>query len=112
LLLPGLVELLVALKPSWRFGFYLMPRFYQTRLFWGAVASALLLIAWLFHRLRMHELKARYSAVLAERHRISQDTHDTFAQNLAGIALQLDSVTMQLEEIPPGCGSASTKPAT
>jgi signal transduction histidine kinase len=80
----------------------LQPRFYQTRLFWGAVASALVLIAWLFHRLRIHELKARYSAVLAERHRISQDIHDTFAQNLAGIALQLDSVTMQLEEIPPG----------
>jgi signal transduction histidine kinase/ligand-binding sensor domain-containing protein len=84
------------------FGFRLQPRFYQTRLFWGAAASAVLLIAWLFHRLRMHELKARYSAVLAERHRISQDIHDTFAQNLAGIALQLDSVKMQLEEIPPG----------
>jgi signal transduction histidine kinase len=64
-----------------------------------------LLIAWLFFRLRMHDLKARYSAVLAERHRISQDIHDTFAQNLAGIALQLDSVAMQLEEIPPGVRS-------
>jgi signal transduction histidine kinase/ligand-binding sensor domain-containing protein len=84
------------------FGFRLRPRFYQTWLFWGVAASAVLLIAWLFHRLRMHELQARYSAVLAERHRISQDIHDTFAQNLAGIALQLDSVTMQLEEIPPG----------
>ena len=87
------------------FGFRLQPRFYQTRLFWGAAASAVLLIAWLFFRLRMHDLKARYSAVLAERHRISQDIHDTFAQNLAGIALQLDSVTMQLEEIPPGVRS-------
>jgi len=29
----------------------------------------------------MHELKARYRAVLGERHRISQDIHDTFAQN-------------------------------
>jgi signal transduction histidine kinase/ligand-binding sensor domain-containing protein len=84
------------------FGFQLRPRFYQTWWFWGAAASAVLLIAWAFHRLRIHELKARYSAVLAERHRISQDIHDTFAQNLAGIALQLDSVTMQLEEIPPG----------
>jgi signal transduction histidine kinase/ligand-binding sensor domain-containing protein len=87
------------------FGFQLRPRFYQTRLFWGAAVSAVLLIAWLFHRLRMHELKARYRAVLAERHRISQDIHDTFAQNLAGIALQLDSVAMQLEEIPPGVRS-------
>ena len=84
------------------FGFRLQPRFYQRWLFWGAVTSAVLLIAWMFHGLRLRELQTRYSAVLAERHRISQDIHDTFAQNLAGIALQLDSVKMQLEEIPPG----------
>lgn len=84
------------------FGFHLQPRFYQTWLFWVVVASAVSLLAWLFHGLRLRELQARYSAVLAERHRISQDIHDTFAQNLAGIALQLDSVKMQLEEIPPG----------
>ena len=40
------------------FEFNLQPRFYQTWLFWGAVASSVLLFAWLFHRLRMHELKA------------------------------------------------------
>ena len=84
------------------FGFYLRPHFYQTRTFLGAVVVGALLLAWLLFRLRMHELKARYSAVLAERNRISQDIHDTFAQNLAGIALQLDSLTMQLEEIPQG----------
>ncbi len=82
------------------FGFYLRPYFYQTRTFIGAIVSGVLLLAWLLYRLRVHELKARYSAVLAERNRISQDIHDTFAQNLAGIALQLDSMTMQLEEIP------------
>jgi signal transduction histidine kinase/ligand-binding sensor domain-containing protein len=87
------------------FAFRLQPRVYQTKLFWGVAATAVLLVAWLFFRLRMHDLKARYSAVLAERHRISQDIHDTFAQNLAGIALQLDSVAMQLEEIPPGVRS-------
>ncbi len=84
------------------FGFYLKPHIYQTRPFLGAAVLGALLLAWLLYRLRMHELKARYSAVLAERNRISQDIHDTFAQNLAGIALQLDSVTMQLEEIPQG----------
>jgi signal transduction histidine kinase/ligand-binding sensor domain-containing protein len=84
------------------FGFHLRPRFYQSWWFWGAAASAGLLITWVFIRLRIHALKASHSAVLAERHRISQDIHDTFAQNLAGIALQLDSVSMQLEEIPPG----------
>jgi len=82
------------------FGFYLTPHFYQTKLFWSAAACGVLLMGWLFYRLHMHELKARYTAVLAERNRISQDIHDTFAQNLAGIALQLDSMTMQLEEIP------------
>jgi signal transduction histidine kinase/ligand-binding sensor domain-containing protein len=84
------------------FGFYLRPHLYQTRTFLGAAISGVLLIAWLLFRLRMHEVKARYSAVLEERNRISQDIHDTFAQNLAGIALQLDSMTMQLEEIPKG----------
>ena len=70
-------------------------------MFFAALMSAALLIGWLLYRFHMHEVKARYSAVLAERNRISQDIHDTFAQNLAGIALQLDSMTMQLEEIPP-----------
>ena len=84
------------------FAFELTPHFYQTRLFMTAVVSFALILGWLFYRLHMHEVKARYAAVLAERNRISQDIHDTFAQNLAGIALQLDSMTMQLQEMPPG----------
>ena len=83
------------------FAFDLTPHFYQTRLFMVAIVSAALLLGWLYYRLHMHEVRARYAAVLAERNRISQDIHDTFAQNLAGIALQLDSMTMQLQEIPP-----------
>jgi signal transduction histidine kinase len=47
----------------------------------------------------MHEVRARYAAVLAERNRISRDIHDTLSQNLAGIALQLDSVHMQLHNV-------------
>jgi signal transduction histidine kinase len=38
---------------------------------------------------------------LAERNRIAREIHDTLAQNLTGIALQLDSVTMQATGIPP-----------
>ena len=84
------------------YSFYLRPRIYQTRWFLVTMILSAVLLAWLMVRFRMHELKARYAAVLSERNRISQDIHDTFAQNLAGIALQLDSITMQLEEIPPG----------
>jgi ligand-binding sensor domain-containing protein/two-component sensor histidine kinase len=81
--------------------FYLKPRFYQTRLFLFLVISALVIITWLLYRLRLHGLKVRYIAVLQERNRIAREIHDTLAQNLAGIALQLDSVTMELSDVPP-----------
>ena len=81
-------------------GFYLQPRFYQTSIFVIVVAATVLLLAGLLYRLRMIELKARYSAVLGERNRIAREIHDTLAQNLAGIALQLDSVNMETPDIP------------
>lgn len=84
------------------FAFYLKPHFYQTSLFLALVIATVLLLAGLLYRLRMVELKARYSAVLGERNRIAREIHDTLAQNLAGIALQLDSVNMQSPEIPAG----------
>jgi signal transduction histidine kinase len=61
-----------------------------------------MLLAWLMYWLRMRVLRARYSAVLAERNRISRDIHDTLSQNLAGIALQLDAVQMQLPDVQSG----------
>lgn len=82
--------------------FYLKPRFYQTRLFLLMLILTILLIAGLLYRLRVIELKARYSAVLAERNRIAREIHDTLAQNLAGIAMQLDSITMRLADMPAG----------
>ena len=84
------------------FAFYLRPHFYQTSLFLVLVIASVLLIAGLLYRLRMLELTTRYSAVLGERNRIAREIHDTLAQNLAGIALQLDSVHMQSPDIPPG----------
>ncbi|HEU4390216.1 MAG TPA: histidine kinase, partial [Blastocatellia bacterium] len=83
------------------FALYLRPRFFQTRWFLAAVVVTLVMLAWLAYRIRMLELKARYSAVLAERNRIAREIHDTLAQNLAGVALQLDAVTMQLTDVPP-----------
>lgn len=82
--------------------FYLQPHFYQTRLFLVLGVIAIILAAGLIYRLRMLGLKARYAAVLAERKRIALEIHETLAQNLAGIALQLDSITMSLPEIPEG----------
>jgi len=82
------------------FGFYLKPRFYQTSLFVGLMVAVCLMVAMLLYRLRMMELKARYSAVLGERNRIAREIHDTLAQNLAGIALQLDSISMHTTDLP------------
>ena len=81
------------------FSFYLKPPFYRTPLFAAIVIPSAMLFAWLLYWLHMRGLRARYSAVLAERNRISQDIHDTLAQNLAGIALQLDAVHMHLPDV-------------
>jgi ligand-binding sensor domain-containing protein/two-component sensor histidine kinase len=79
------------------FDFFLQPRLYQTAYFPMLIGAGLILIAGLLYRLRVHGLKVRYSAVLAERNRIALEIHDTLAQNLTGIALQLDAVAMQTE---------------
>jgi two-component sensor histidine kinase len=81
------------------FAFYLKPPFYRTSWFAGAVVFSLMLLAGLMYWLHVRGLRARYSAVLAERNRISRDIHDTLSQNLAGIALHLDAVQMQLPDV-------------
>ena len=81
------------------FSFYLRPPFYRTWLFGGLVMLSVTLLAAALYWLRMRGLRARYSAVLAERNRISRDIHDTLSQNLAGIALQLDAVHMYLPDV-------------
>jgi ligand-binding sensor domain-containing protein/two-component sensor histidine kinase len=81
------------------FSFCLKPPFYRTPLFAVSVVSSVILLGWLMYWLRLRGLKARYSAVLAERNRISRDIHDTLSQNLAGIALQLDAVHMHLPDV-------------
>jgi signal transduction histidine kinase/ligand-binding sensor domain-containing protein len=81
------------------YSFDLQPPFYRTSSFVALMISSALLLAGFMYWLHMRELKARYSAVLAERNRISQDIHDTLAQNLAGIALRLDAVHMHLPDL-------------
>jgi signal transduction histidine kinase/ligand-binding sensor domain-containing protein len=81
------------------FPFYLKPPFYRTWAFVAVVALSVASLAALLYWMRVRGLRARYSAVLAERNRISRDIHDTLSQNLAGIALQLDAVHMHLPDV-------------
>jgi signal transduction histidine kinase len=67
-----------------------LPSFYQTGWFYGLcvlVAGAVVVGAW---RLRVGMVRREYSAVLAERARLSREIHDTLLQSLVGVALQMD----------------------
>ncbi|MCU0492721.1 MAG: sensor histidine kinase [Chloroflexaceae bacterium] len=49
---------------------------------------------------RLYE-QARLTATLAERNRLARDLHDTIAQGLAAITMQLESAVKNLERDPP-----------
>ena len=78
------------------FEFYLQPHFYQTYWFYGLCLMALGLIGWQSYLLRVRGIESRFAAVLAERNRIAREIHDSLAQGLAGISLQLELVAKML----------------
>ena len=45
------------------------------------------------YRLRLLRLQRGFDAVLGERNRIAREIHDTLAQDLVGVSLQLDLVS-------------------
>jgi ligand-binding sensor domain-containing protein/two-component sensor histidine kinase len=78
------------------FGFYLRPHFYQTYWFYALCLAVLGLIGWQLYLLRVRTIESRFAAVLAERNRIAREIHDSLAQGLAGISLQLELVAKML----------------
>jgi len=73
--------------------FNVRPAFYQTGWFYGLcalVVGAAVAGTW---RLRVRLVRREYSAVLAERARLSREIHDTLLQSLVGVALQLDGLS-------------------
>ena len=76
--------------------FVLQPFFYQTRWFYGICFAGAVLVAFAVHRFRLRQLKAQFHAVLNERTRISRDLHDTLAQSLSGVVVQLDAAEQLL----------------
>lgn len=85
--------------PAPPLSFTVRPFFYQTKTF--AVFCVLLAfgIAFTGHRLVLVQLRA-HNAVLHERTRIARDIHDTVAQGLTGVALQLNTVERLLTSQP------------
>jgi signal transduction histidine kinase/ligand-binding sensor domain-containing protein len=72
--------------------FRIRPPFHQTPAFYVLAAGAVFGLAALAHRLRLAQVRARFDAVLTERTRIARELHDTLAQGLAALGLQLDTM--------------------
>ena len=77
-------------EPSTAWPLVAHPPFHRTPLFYGLCVLAIAASAAGIHRLRLLQLRAR-NAVLSERNRIGREIHDTVAQGLAGVVLQLET---------------------
>jgi signal transduction histidine kinase/ligand-binding sensor domain-containing protein len=76
--------------------FYLAPHFYRTPLFYAVVASAVLSLAFWFHRSRVRRVRAQSLAAAAERTRVARELHDNLLQSMSGVAMHLNAVRARL----------------
>lgn len=80
--------------------FAIEPTFYQTRSFYAlcvAVALGLVIGGW---RLRLRQVRRQFGLVLTERARMAREIHDTLLQSLAGLELQVDAMSSQMDSSP------------
>ncbi len=84
---------LPGLQPSEKsYELELLPHYYETSWFRGLCAGLSVLVCWALYRLRVHQVRLRFAAVLRERLRLAREIHDTLAQAFVGIAAQLDAL--------------------
>ncbi len=69
------------------------PHYYQTWWFYTLIVLLLALIAWQLYLYRLRQVELRFNAVLGERGRIAREIHDTLAQDIVAISVQLDLVS-------------------
>jgi signal transduction histidine kinase len=82
--------------------FSIAPAFYQTEWFLLSAATAAVLVAGSLWRLRVRQMKTKFSAILGERARIAREIHDTLLQSLYGVALRLDRIGATVSSEPHG----------
>jgi ligand-binding sensor domain-containing protein/two-component sensor histidine kinase len=80
--------------------FSLTPHFYQRSWFFLSCAALVALMGLGIHQLIVGQMKARFTAVLAERKRIASELHDTVEQGLSMILLHLESGAARMSESP------------
>jgi signal transduction histidine kinase/streptogramin lyase len=72
--------------------FVLRPPFYRTNLFYLACAAGAVGLAAAVDRFRLGQIRGRYAVVAAERERIAREWHDSLAQGIAAVGIQLQAV--------------------
>ncbi len=73
-----------------------LPHLWQTWWFRTLLGLAILLLGYQIYRMRVRNVELRFDAVLAERTRIAREIHDTLAQDIVGISVQLELVSRLL----------------
>ena len=73
------------------FAFTIRPAFHRRPAFFAACVLAALAVGAAAYRLRARQVHMRLAAVIQERTRIARELHDTLAQGLAGVKLQIDN---------------------
>ena len=84
--------------------FSIAPMYYETNWFRAACLAALMVLVWVFYRMRLHQLRRRFHAGLevreSERTRIARELHDTLLQNLNGLMVQFQAARNMLPGRP------------
>jgi signal transduction histidine kinase/ligand-binding sensor domain-containing protein len=80
--------------------FGIRPPFTRTALFYLLCIGALALAVAAGHRLRVARMRARFADIIGERTRIARELHDTLAQGVAGVGLQIETALRMLEQQP------------
>lgn len=80
--------------------FEVQPHFYQTLWFSLLTAACFLGAIYAIHLVHLRQIHGRFALVLDERTRLAREIHDTLAQNLIGIASQLDVLAGKLKGDP------------
>jgi signal transduction histidine kinase len=76
--------------------FSITPPFYERVWFYLLVAAGIAAAIYYSHYRRVRRLRAQFQAVLQERNRIAREIHDTLAQDLVGVSLQLETAVQML----------------
>ena len=76
------------------------PHVYQTRWFFALSTVCLGGIVWSIHALRIHQVHARFQAVLDERNRLAREMHDTLIQGCTSVSALLEAMASMMRGRP------------